>query len=269
MIEYTPGFNPPAPIVNPELPSYVFQDQSQSLSDMDFIANQFEVSQGRTPPGVEAASAIAYLQEENDSILSDVIASIEELVERVGYQSIMLAHQYWPEDKLVKIMSGDQVFEVMQFKQGTLPEQVDFKVEHGSMAPRSRAAKQALIMELMKEGILPPIEALSYLEMSETSRLYADLQVDKRHVERENFKMKQGQPVMVNTFDNHNAHVFNHAKFMKTQGYEVLDEKTKAIFLGHYQQHLVTLGKEIEDARTAESGPGAGQPESGGGNPPA
>jgi hypothetical protein len=160
VVEYTPGFDPPERVIPPELPAYFMQDQQANLNDMDYISNQFEITQGRTPPGVEAASAISYLQEENDSILLDTITSLEECVERIGYQAIMLAKQYWDPQKLVQIMSGNQVYEVMQFKTNSLPDQVDFRVQHGSMAPRSRAAKQAFILELIDKQLIPPMKPL-------------------------------------------------------------------------------------------------------------
>jgi len=274
IIEYTPGFDPPIPVKNPELPAYFQHVEQASLNDMDYISNQYEVTQGRTPPGVEAASAIAYLQEENDSILEETVASMEEMVQSVGYQSIMLAKQFWEPGKMVQIISGDQVYEVMQFKENSLPDSVDFRVEHGSMAPRSRAAKQAFIIDLIDKGLIPPMEGLKYLEMSEVSRLYAELAIDTRQAERENFKMKQVQPptvapelsemgqavgqppepmplqnpVQVNTFDNHQAHVYVHTKFMKSQSYEQLDPQVQALFLDHYNNHLVMLGQQIQDA---------------------
>jgi hypothetical protein len=279
VIEYTPGFDAPVPVRNPELPAYFQVVEQASLNDMDYISNQYEGGQ-RPPPGVEAASAIAYLQEESDGILEETIASMEEMVQSIGYQSVMLAKQFWDEGKMVQVISGDQVYEVMQFKQNSLPDQVDFNVEHGSMAPRSRAAKQAFIIDLIDKQLIPPMEGLKYLEMSEVSRLYAELAIDTRQAERENFHMKQVQPatvappmdgmgtvtgqppepqplqnpVMVNSFDNHQAHIYVHGKFMKSQSYEQLDPTVQQLFLAHYDQHLFTYGKQITDAGGTENG---------------
>jgi hypothetical protein len=296
VVEYTPGFDAPERMIPPELPAYFMQDQQANLNDLDYISNQNDV----TPPGIEAATAISYIQEENDSILMDTISSLEELVERVGYQAIMLAKQYWDPDKMVQVMSGNQVYEVMQFKQNSLPDQVDFRVQHGSMAPRSRAAKQAFILELIDKQLIPPMEGLKYLEMSETARLYDELSIDTRQADRENFKMKNVQPqtqvpanglqtpvgqipgqdpnmpqapmpvqspVQVNEFDNHQAHVYCHTKFMKSQQYEQLDPTIQQLFMDHYKTHLVMLGQQYQDAGTAgnqQSGGNTAQPSSNG-----
>ncbi len=283
VIQYAPGFEPPKPVQNPEIPSYVFQDQSQTLADIDYISNQHEISQGRTPPGVEAASAIAFLQEESDSVLSYTIDSLEECVEDIGYQSILLAKQYWPADKLLKIISGNQVYEVTQFKQNSLPDQLDFRVEKGSMSPRSKAAKQAFIMELVNSGMIPPMEGLKHLEQTTTNRLYEDMQIDSRQAERENYKMQQpvqvptdpntGQPILdpetgqpvppaglpINEFDNDEIHILTHGRFMKTQKFEYLEEAQKQTILMHYQMHLVRIGRvEVNgsESTNGESGDG-------------
>lgn len=254
VIEFTPGFDPPKALEQPELPSYVFQDQDRSISDMDYISNQFEVTQGRAPAGVEAASAIAYLQEENDSILGPTIDSLEEAVEDIGYQSLELAKQYWPDEKMVKVVSGSQVYEVFQFKRNSLPDEIDFKVERGSMQPKSSAAQRAFIMELVNSGAIPPIEGLKYLDMGITGKLYEDLQVDVRQVERENFKMKNSMTIEINEFDNDEIHAVSHAKFMKTQSYESLEEPVKAIFMQHYMQHMIRLGRINAGTGDTESG---------------
>lgn len=255
-IEYTPGFDKPEPVKNPELPSYFMQDQQANLNDMDFISNMYEVTQGRTPPGVEAASAIAYLQEESDSIYAPTVDSIEESVQDIGFQAIELARQYWPDGKIVKVMSGTDVYETFQFKHNTLPDQLDFRIEKGSMAPKSRAGRQAFLMELADKGLIPPMLLLKYLDMNNVSGLYNELKIDINHAERENFKMKTtGQPVMINEFDNDEIHVHIHAKYMKSQTYETLPEEIKMAMLQHYQMHMLRIGRVELNGRTEpESG---------------
>ena len=248
VIEYTPGFDRPMPINNPDLPPYVMQMEDRTLRDIDFTASQFEVSQGRTPPGIEAASAIAYLQEENDTVLGHTVASLEEAVADIGMKALNLAHTYWEDGRMIKVVSGSNAFEAMMFKKETTPTVVDLRVEAGSMAPRSKAAKQALITELLKMGAIPQMEALKYLEQSETNRLYADLQVDSRQAQRENYRLKQGEQLTINPFDNHVAHVIAHERFMKGQEFEMLDDQIKQVFLQHHSLHLQQYGQETKDA---------------------
>ena len=187
------GFDPPQALEQPELPHSVVNELEVTTKDMDDVSSQFEITKGRTPPGVEAASAIAYLQEENDTIMHHTVVSLEAAVQETGIQVLANVHDFWPQDRIVKMTSKNQFMEVRQFKATDLNPMMDFRVEPGSMAPRSMAAKQAFITELMKMGVVEPTKALKYLQMSETTKLYDEMMLDNRHAQRENVAMAMGQ----------------------------------------------------------------------------
>lgn len=189
------GFDPPRPLEQPQLPPSVSNELEVTLKDMDDISSQYEITKGRTPPGVEAASAIAYLSEENDTILYHTVQSLENAVQETGIQVLSNVHDFWPIDRIVRMTSKNQFAEVKQFKSTDLKPIMDFRVETGSMAPRSVAAKQAFITELMKMGAIEPNKALRYLQMSETDKLYDELMIDNRQAQRENVYMAEGQPL--------------------------------------------------------------------------
>ena len=189
------GFDPPRPLEQPQLPPSTSNELDVILRDMDDASSQFEVSKGRTPPGVEAASAIAYLSEENDTILFHTVQSLENAVQETGVQVLANAHDYWPAERMVRMTSKNQFLEVREFCAQDLNPIMDFRVESGSMAPRSLAAKQAFITELYKTGAIEPRQALKYLQMSETNKLYDELMIDERHVQRENVIMSGGKPL--------------------------------------------------------------------------
>lgn len=240
MIAVNPGFDPPkymdSPVISP-----IFTEEVEMLyRDMDDSSSQFEVTRGSTPPGVEAASAIAYLQEENDSILHETIASIEEAMEITGRQCLLNAQQFWTQEKIVDIVSKNNTTDATIFKSGDLRGNTDLKIEAGSIAPVSRAAKQAFITGLIKDGIIPPEKGLRYLQMNETNRLYDELQVDSKQAQRENYAMThQGgiTSLPVNPWDNHEIHIYEHGLFMKSQEFELLDMNMKSVVVNHWLQH--------------------------------
>jgi hypothetical protein len=259
MIPVQPGFEAPKYLVAPEIPGYVIQEFDRIQRDMDDISNQFEVAKGRTPPGVEAASAIAYLQEENDDVLHNTIASIEAATEGVGRQTLGLIQQFWDQKKIEDIVSKNNQMEGLLFKASNINGNTDFRIEAQSMAPKSRAARQAFIVDLMDKAVISPDQGLRYLQMSETNRLYDELQVDSRHAKRENFKMSMGEDVQLNPFDNHAIHLYEHELYMKSQEYEALDDNTKSIFLNH---HMITK-MMVEGQMMQQAGMGApvGEPQ--------
>lgn len=254
LIPIKPGFSHPKPLDYKGIEPWALQDQDRILSDMDDNTAQTTVSKGKPPPGIEAASAIAYLQEENDSILYHTVASIEAATEKAGKQTLSLVQQMWDEEKIVDVVSKNSTQDAKLFKAKDLKDNMDLRIEAGSMAPKSRAAKQAFITSLMKDGIIPPEKGLRYLELNETSRLYEELQVDARQAQRENIKMclneypleeqvsPEGQKYYeggfpVNEFDDDLTHIYEHGLFMKSEQYELLEDDKKMVHLMHYSTH--------------------------------
>lgn len=254
MIPINPGFNYPKASEMPSLPNFVMQELDRTLSDMDDNTAQYEVAKGRTPPGVEAASAIAYLQEENDSILHSTVASIEEATVKLGRQILSNVQQFVPNEELLEIVTRNNSIEAEQFKGKNLKTAVDLRIEAGSMAPKSSAARQAFITELMKLGIIPAEKGLRYLQLNETNRLYEELQVDAKAAQRENYLMSTGRgfvqdmqtgepmPMPTNVWDNHSVHEYEHGLFLKSQEFDLIqDQDIKNGLIAHYMQHKQEL----------------------------
>src|SRR4029078_9156771 len=135
-------------------------------------------TRGGTPPGVEAASAIAYLQEENDSRFAHTVASIEEATEKIGKQVLGYVGQYWDVSRQIQVLGENATYEAQEYTKASIKGNTNLRVEAGSAAPRSRAAKQAFITELGKLGWITPDKALRNMDMVETGKLYEEAQVD-------------------------------------------------------------------------------------------
>lgn len=284
VIFYTPGFQPPTPIPLVALPAYVVQEIDRIKEDWNDISGQHEVTHGQVPPGVTAATAISYLQERDESKLSHTFDSLEEGIEKVAQLSLSYVHQFWDVPRIVRITGPDGSFDSLAFKGSDLENNLDIKIEAGSALPISKAAKQALIMDLMKMGFVDPNKGLEVMDMGGINKIYEQLQVDQRQVQRENLRMSKvtgdmmqqyneqnaqvmqqaqmtgepspfgtdeiGQPLMpplmipVNSWDNHAAHIEYHNQFRKGQTFETLAPEVKALFEQHVQQHIMAAGME-------------------------
>lgn len=245
IVFYTPGYQPPTPIPLQSIPSYVIDELDRCQRDMDDISSQHEITKGRTPPGVTAATAIAYLQEEDDSKLSFTISSLEEGVEKLGRHFLSHVQQFWDAQRTVEIMGNDGQWEQLMFGKADLKGNTDLRVEAGSATPRSRAAKQAFIMELADKGMIPPDRALKYLDMAETGRLYEETMLDTRHAQRENIRLRNGDlEVAVNDWDNHEVHIIEHNNFRKRSEFEKLPDEIQMAFQQHVEQHKMVMTLE-------------------------
>jgi hypothetical protein len=274
-IPYRPGFNPPTPLPLVNLPPYVLQELDRILMDIEDISGQHQVSRGGVPPGVTAATAISYLQEKDDSLLSHTYSSVERGFEDIAQQTLYLVTQYWDIERTVKVVGTDGYFDVLQLKGSDVC--TDIRMEGGSALPTSKSARQAFLMDLMKMGFINPQDGLKLLDMGGVQKLYEQLKIDESQAQRENIKLKRvdpqqiiqyqqqyaqeaasgqdinkidtatGQPlnppaiIPVNTWDNHAVHIDRHNRFRKSQAYELLDPEIQAEFEKHVNTHTALL----------------------------
>lgn len=194
VIFFTPGFDPPKPLQLQALPQYVLDEIDRIIVDWNDISGQHDVSRGQAPPGVTAATAISYLQERDQSNLSPTFDSLEEGIEKMARLALVYAHDYWDTERLIKITGPDGSFDVMTFKGSDIGDNVDIRIEAGSALPVSKAAKQALIMDLMKMGFIDPKKGLEVMDMGGITQIYAQLQVDQKQAQRENLRMSKVTP---------------------------------------------------------------------------
>lgn len=191
VVLYRPGFQAPQPIPLQSLPSYVLEEQDRIKMDMDEISGQHEVSRGQAPTGVTAATAIAYLQEQDDTKLSSTYDSIEEAMEKLAHLTLVYVKQFWDTPRMIKVTGADQSFDVLAFQGSDLRDNTDIRMEAGSALPTSRAAKQAFVMDLMKMGFIDPNKGLEVMEIGGINKIYEQVQVDVRQAQRENLRMAQ------------------------------------------------------------------------------
>jgi hypothetical protein len=266
VIQYTAGFQAPEQVQPASLPSYVVDELERLTREMDDLAATGEITKGNVPPGITAASAISYLQEENDNRFAPTVASIEEATEKVGKYMLSFVNEYWDEERKVKVVGDGRLMETREFSKADVDGNTDFVVETGSAAPRSRAAKQAFLTDLIKMGVIDGARALKYLDMVETTKLYEDAQIDDRQIAREHVMFKElMQPIPINPFDNDDAHILGHGNWMKGEEFMNADPQLQAMVIQHWQEHQARQ-QQMMQQQMAEQAMMA-QPSVGGGNP--
>jgi hypothetical protein len=191
VILYKLGFPAPAPLPLQNLPPYVVEEVSRLLLDFEDISGQHQVSKGQVPPGVTAATAISFLQEQDESMLSITFQNIEEGFEKIGYQTLCYVKQYWDTPRTVKVVGRDGQFNVIAFQGADLRSNTDIRIEAGSALPTSKSAKQALLMDLMSQGFIPPEKGLELMDVGGVQRLYEEVQIDSAQASRENMRMSR------------------------------------------------------------------------------
>ena len=289
IFEYNPvAGKVPEAIPVPSMPSYVFehlQDLGMRLKDA-FGLN--EIMEGSVPPNVEAGVAIDLLQEAATDRLAPQIMLMEKSLERAGNLMLQLAQEYYQEPRTMIIMGSGSKPKVERFEDANIIQGVTVKVEAGSGLPRTRAGRQARVMQMLQMGILSPTKAYKYMDMADFKGVQMQFEADEEQAMREHDKLMDGQTVneqaakqaqdalmmqmMQNpdapidpqmlqqsveaglqplAFENKSVHLEAHAAYMKSAEFESLPFEIKDQFYKHYeftQQALRTESSPQGDA---------------------
>lgn len=190
VVEYKPGLGAPTPIPLQSLPSYVLQSLDREIADMEDISSQHQVSRGENPGGgVTAATAISFLQERDDSLMTTAYQSVESGWEKLARHTISHVVQFWDVPRTVSITGVDGSFDSIALQGTELATGTDIRIEAGSALPVSKAAKQAFLLDMMKMGFVDPSKGLELMDMGGIDKLYDELKVDERQAQRENMRM--------------------------------------------------------------------------------
>lgn len=189
-IPYTPGYEKPEVLPGAEVPMSFVTEIQQLQVEFDDISGQHEISRGGTPnSAISSGTAIAFLQEQDDAKLNYQVSSIENAQEMLGKHYLTFASSYWDNNRLVRITGKDNAFEALHWKKGMLKGNTDVKIQTGSALPYSKAARTALLMEMIQNGLVDPQSGLEMLDFGGLDKIIADALIDKRQAVRENLKM--------------------------------------------------------------------------------
>ena len=237
----------PSYLQPPQMPQYALQQQEKIEASMQDISGQHEVSDAQVPSGVTAASAINLLQEADDSRLGPSIYDMEENIGIAGQHLLKLVAQYWTEERTVMIAGEDHALDALSFRGALLKGNTRAEVQSGSMFPKSKAAKQAAIQDMLNlmfqyQGQQPMNKrmlgkVLKDLEAGALEKLFGDVSVDESQINRENQQISQSVPLQINPFDNHEAHIEGHTEFQKGPTYLKLGPVVAEIMEQHVREH--------------------------------
>jgi hypothetical protein len=287
IFEYNPiAGKVPESIPLPGLPAYVrdhLVDLGNRLKDV-FGLN--EIVEGSVPPNIEAGVAIDLLQEAATDRIAPQIMLMEKSLERGGNMLLQLAQRYYTEPRTMIISGSGSKPKVERFESADLIRGVSIKVEAGSGLPRTRAGRQARVLQLLQMGILSPTKAYKYLDMADFKSLQMQFEADEEQAMREHERLLSGVPVneqeaqkaqealMMSmleagevdpqllqesidaglrplAYENKGVHLETHAQFMKSAEFESLPPQVKQNFYKHFEF--------TQEAVQAEAGP-AGNP---------
>lgn len=247
----------------PSIPPYVENQVERIEKSIEEISGMHEVSRATVPTGVTAASAINLLQEADETRIGPEIQQMEFALGQLGTKMLQLRAAFNTDERLLKIAGQDGNWDIQSFKGEMLGDDPHVEVQAGSQMPRSKAAKQAAMTEvlglMLQYGV--PIDErnmrkfLKDYEVGGLDRLFEGFSEDAKQTNREHRILIEGiiDPLPINSFDNHEFHIAEHTEFQKSHRYYYLPDDAKARFDSHVAAHRAYMVQMVENQLETQS----------------
>lgn len=271
----------PEYLLPPEVATYVREEIQRIEESMQEISGLHDVSNATVPSGVTAASAINLLQEADDTRIGPEIQDMETTLAKAGSKILKLRAAYNSDERIIRIAGEDGDWDIFSFKDEMLRGNTNAEVQAGSAMPRSKAAKQAAMLEflqvLTQYGF--PLDNRSLREfvkdygVGALEKLFDDIGHDEAQVQREHRLLSQGTAVNINPWDDDAYHIDAHRDYEKTAKFANSGPNLVQLMELHIQAHMERQKQVIDmqvkaqadamAAAQAAGGNGGGYP-----NPP-
>jgi hypothetical protein len=284
---HSPNVPPPEPIPGLQMPSQIENLVQLMRNQILEISGQSDISRGSVPTGVRSGTAVAYLQEEDDTKIAPTVSNLEDAIAYEGSLILSRVSQYYHTRRIMRFYRADGEFDVVKFKGADLKNNTDVVCQAGSAMPKSKAAREANVLQLVQLGVLTdPRKIQDQLDMGAAEPNLEDLQIAMAN--RENNLMLEGMamatydvrgdlapaknaPVAVPVFKwhNHKVHLDRHYSFMSGEEFDrlrVTHPEIARLFDEHTAEHETQMAAQqqeqmamLEAAKGAPGGQPAGQ----------
>lgn len=175
----------------PEVGQDTFNYLDLLRSNFEDLSGQHAVSRGESPTGVDTASGLQSLIQQDDSQRAAILHGIADAHAKVGLRILLLLRAYASESRLMQYTGKSGHEGVMMFRGG---EQVPKKnlcvrVSPGSIEPRTRDQIQTLVMAYADRGWIDPRVAMSAVEAGTAENVLDQFDLDVQWQQREDRRM--------------------------------------------------------------------------------
>jgi hypothetical protein len=223
-------------------------DQGMARDDADMAdrAGINDATAGKSGASAPAAAILA-LQGADDTKLSITVKEMATFIQNLGWQILMLARQYWAEERTIRVWSSENVLEAYRYLGSDIDEQLDVHLSAESALPKSKTARAQLYLELAARypQLITGADLIRLLDMPDTDFITKSDDSDTKKQYREIGQLLAGENPEVKPWDNHLIHLTILNNFRKSADYENLDEEGQARFDAHAAVHEMLVLKQL------------------------
>jgi len=213
---------------------------------MERVAGTFFLQGGNAPPGVTAASALAYLGEKGQQSLSTLRSGWAQGWAEFDKMGLELARQNWDDTRIRAVAGKNKKWAVEKFTKADIQGAVNIIVDWNALAPKSNATERATIAQLVQLGFVnaqdPEMQVEVLKKFGELS-LKGSLDIDTEDAAKEEDRfLTQGIVPQVRPFvDNSQVHLLSHTDFAKTDEFRELPEDKQQLWYQHISNTVTDI----------------------------
>jgi hypothetical protein len=228
IIHYSPDMGQaPSRVPPTDLPSFFDRYLGNLDQDVDDMSGAREISQGSLPKGLDTASGLQMMIEQENEKLTVASHNYEQGMKKLLQKMLMLMQKHYTEERQARILGDDNEVELLSFTGADLSGGEDINIVEGSSLPESKAAQEERIMNLWSAGAIitkdgrPDSNALlKMLGMGDSAELFEQKQLDENKAKQENkiFEKLGQDPQATQMIASYNAHIQAYADAMNQLG---------------------------------------------------
>jgi hypothetical protein len=160
---------------------------------IDDMSGAREISQQRLPAGLDTASGLELMVEQENEKLAVPMNNYEQGMKKVLNRVLKLMQKHYSEERLGRIVGEDGEVETIAFTGTDLTGGEDINIVQGSSLPEMKSAQQDRIMSLWgagaivkKDGTPDPDTLLRMLGMGDSTALFDQHMLDENKAKMEN-----------------------------------------------------------------------------------
>lgn len=221
------------------MPPDMFKLRSELKEDAQQVAQVYGVSRGAPPPGVEAAVALQFLEEQEDKAASPDLTEFNRWISSTSKLQVSVGGQFYAKDekRIKKILGPNGAFMARRINPETLSKGYECYVRNSTALPKSRTARMQSLVFLNKNypGMFSQEQVLEMMDLTQNDKFITAGTVAVRAAEEENDRLLHQEEVYEpEEFEDHIQHWRVHARIVQEHAFRYdYPEAIRADFKKH------------------------------------
>ncbi|MDG0791922.1 hypothetical protein OMP38_14475 [Cohnella ginsengisoli] len=160
---------------------------------IDDMSGAREVSQGRLPAGLDTASGLQLMVEQENEKMAVNSQNYERGMKKLLKRVLRLMKKHYTEERMGRILGADNEIELVSFTGSDLSGEEDINIIQGSSLPEMKSAQQERILTLWDKGAIVNDQGqpdsntlLRMLGLGDSNELFEQKQLDENNSKMEN-----------------------------------------------------------------------------------